>query len=372
MDRDYQSVENPDPQQTVNNLVTAVEQLYNVGGRNIVLPNLADIGKTPQALSPDAPIASEALTTVTDIHNDLLKTAWSQLHQSLPELNLIAVDTNHLFDQILNFPSALGFTNTTEACLDPITLLPCDAPQTHVFWDIIHPTNATDEILADYAIASIDWYLEPTTLTLLTETDDNITLNYSQTVDQLVLGLAGNDRIVGTINHDRIYGNTDSDALVGEAGDDVLRGGKESDFLFGEEGNDILIGDLGQADQTLGDLLKGGPGEDIFMLQGNDNATDILIDFNPAEDSIGLTDNLLFEDLTLTAFNNLPIPTELQSNPSLQLIVNQGLITITELDPNQDELLTGTTISVNQQTIALVLNVTPDELSGHFLEFPTL
>jgi phospholipase/lecithinase/hemolysin len=360
---DYQTVENPDPQQTVNNLVTAVERLYNAGARNIVLPNLPDVDKTPRALSPDAPIASEPLTAVTNIHNDLLTTAWSQLDESLPELNLIPLDTNSLFDQILNFPAAFGFTNTTEPCLDPITLVPCDAPQTYVFWDNLHSTTAAHQILTDYAIAGIHWYLEPTTLTLFTENDDNITLADSQTLDQLVLGLTGNDTIFGTANNDRIYGNQDADILVGEAGDDVLRGGKGNDFLLGEAGDDILMGDLGQADQTVGDALKGGDGKDIFLLQGNNTVADVLIDFNPVEDRIGLTDSLQFEDLTLIPFNNLPIPTALQSNL---------FITLAEVDPDADGLLTGTIINVNEQTIAFVLNRTPEEFAGRFLEFPTL
>jgi phospholipase/lecithinase/hemolysin len=358
---DYQTVANPDPQQSVNNLVTAVERLYNAGARNIVLPNLPDVGKTPRALSSAAPIASEPLTAVTNIHNDLLTTAWSQLQQSLPELTLIPLDTNSLFDQILDFPAAFGFTNTTEPCLDPITLMPCDTPETHVFWDVIHSTTATHQILTDYAIAGINWYLEPIIFTLLTENDDNITLADSQTLDQLVVGLAGNDTIVGTVNNDRIYGNQDADILVGEAGDDALRGGKGNDFLLGGPGDDILIGDLGQADQIFGDVLSGGDGNDVFMLQGNNTVADIVIDFNPVEDRIGLTDNLPFEALTLTPFNNFSIPTTLQSH---------SLISLAEIDPDADGLLSGTTINGNEQTIALVLNRTPEELFGRFLEFP--
>ena len=368
---DYQTVANPDPQQSVNNLVSAVEQLYNAGGRNIILPNLPDLGKTPRALSPDAPVASEPLTVVTDTHNDLLATAWSQLDESLPELNLIPLDTNSLFDKILNFPAAFGFTNTTESCLDPVTLTPCDTPETYVFWDDLHSTTASHQILTDYAIAGIHWYLEPATLTLLTEIDDNLTLTETQTADQFVLGLAGNDKIFGTASADRIYGNLGSDLLVGNGGDDVLRGGKGNDFLFGEGGNDILIGDLGQSDQTFGDVLKGGTGEDIFLLQGNNSLADILIDFNPLEDRIGLTDNLPFEALTLTLFN-LPIPTELQLNSTVQSIIEQELITTAELDPNEDGLLSGTMININEQTVGWVLNRTPDELAGRFLEFPTL
>ncbi len=369
---DYQTIPNPDPQQTVNNLVSAVEQLYNAGARHIVLPNLPDVGKTPQALSPDAPVASETLTEVVNLHNDLLSTAWSQLEETLPELNLIPLDSNSLFDQVLNFPAAFGLTNTTEPCLDFTTVVPCETPETTVFWDVIHPTTVTHQILANYAQFGLHWYLEPTAFTLLTETNDTVTLTETQTADQLVLGLGGNDTIIGTENSDRIYGNQDSDILVGNGGNDVLRGGKDRDFLFGAGGDDLLIGDLGDEEQNLGDALKGGPGNDVFLLQGNDNAPDVLIDFNPDEDSIGLTDGLTFEALTLTPLSQLSIPEDLQSNPALQLILSQGLITITELDPDQDGLLNGTSLSLGEQTIAIALNQSPEAFSGRFLTFPTV
>ena len=65
-------------------------------------------------------------------------------------------------------------------------------------------------------------------------------------------------------------GNALANRLTGNAG---------ANLLFGGEGADTLEGGPGQ------DTLIGGPGADVFIL-GSDGATDVLVDFNPAEDRI--------------------------------------------------------------------------------------
>lgn len=70
----------------------------------------------------------------------------------------------------------------------------------------------------------------------------------------------------------RVESGAESDIVVGLSGDD---------YLFGNDGNDILIGGWGR------DRLYGGNGSDTFVLS-DDSSTDIVYDFNVAEDAIGL------------------------------------------------------------------------------------
>jgi subtilisin-like proprotein convertase family protein len=72
----------------------------------------------------------------------------------------------------------------------------------------------------------------------------------------------------------------------GEIGNDILIGGAGDDILYGEGGDDILIFGEGM------DTLYGGAGEDVFMFDFLDNETDIIQDFDIAEDKLNIADIL--------------------------------------------------------------------------------
>ncbi len=165
---DYQIVADANPEESVNNITQAVESLYSAGARNFLVPNLPDIGKTPRALSPNPPIAADILTARTQQHNQLLDAAFTQLNL-LPDIELVSLDTNALFESILTSPDDFGFTDVPpESCLqgDPFTvgvvdLSPCNNPDETIFWDFIHPTTATHEILAEFALETLESRFEP-------------------------------------------------------------------------------------------------------------------------------------------------------------------------------------------------------------------
>ena len=93
-----------------------------------------------------------------------------------------------------------------------------------------------------------------------------------------MVGLGGNDR------------------LLGGEGDDVLEGGAGDDALMGEEGDDTLDGG---ADD---DVLYGGSGADKFVFQAG-HGTDTVLDFTIDDDTIDLsafTGITGFSDLTIT------------------------------------------------------------------------
>lgn len=70
--------------------------------------------------------------------------------------------------------------------------------------------------------------------------------------------------------------------LNGTGGDDILNGGSGADLLHGNAGNDILIDGAGS------DTLRGDSGADLFVLV-QDNATDVILDFQPGEDRIDIS-----------------------------------------------------------------------------------
>lgn len=116
------------------------------------------MGKTPRALTPFAVVDSQTLTQRTIEHNALLSNAFGDLNQSDTDINLISFDTFSLFNEIRANPTEFGFSNVTEACLnpdpktfpveEPTTIEVCQDPSKYVFWDGIHPTTAAHNLLA--------------------------------------------------------------------------------------------------------------------------------------------------------------------------------------------------------------------------------
>ncbi|WP_328797741.1 tandem-95 repeat protein [Marinomonas vulgaris] len=131
--------------------------------------------------------------------------------------------------------------------------------------------------------------------------------------NDILYGGAGNDLLLGSYDDDKLYGGSDNDYLDGGAGQDELDGGDGDDVLYGQGGNDTLIGGAGNDyldsgdgtdhidggegnDYLVGgggvDTLTGGEGADIFALNYEWSATDVLTDFNATEDVLDVSDLL--------------------------------------------------------------------------------
>jgi uncharacterized delta-60 repeat protein len=76
--------------------------------------------------------------------------------------------------------------------------------------------------------------------------------------NEIVIGGAGNDTLIGTAVKNILFGGAGDDTLYGRGGVDILTGGPGHDKLFGEDGNDQLYA----KDGNISDMLDGGPGFD--------------------------------------------------------------------------------------------------------------
>ena len=97
---------------------------------------------------------------------------------------------------------------------------------------------------------------------------------YGNHLDNVLSGLAGDDKIWGGLGNDRIYGGDGKDILKGDAGNDTVYGGNGDDTLYGYIGDDSLYGEAGN-DALYGeqgnDRIWGGLGNDrIWGGDGND------------------------------------------------------------------------------------------------------
>ncbi|HBE21059.1 MAG TPA: phospholipase [Cyanobacteria bacterium UBA11149] len=148
---DYQTVPDSNPVESVGNLATAIQSLYALGARNFLVPNLPDLGKTPRALSPNPPVASDILTAKTVAHNTLLDNAIDSLEGAIPDINIIGLDVFSELNKLRANPGQFGFTNVTDSCLNETTFTICNEPDNYLFWDGIHPTTEGHKQLAQAA-----------------------------------------------------------------------------------------------------------------------------------------------------------------------------------------------------------------------------
>lgn len=142
----------------IQNILTAVTALADKGARNILVPNIPDLGKTPRGLSTDP----EGLTRVTQEHNSALTTVFNGLSDKYQGLNIIPFDVNAIFTDLRANPDKYGFTNLSSPCLTAVSV--CANPNQYLFWDDIHPTTAGHRILAQGALESLNSAHTPTSV----------------------------------------------------------------------------------------------------------------------------------------------------------------------------------------------------------------
>ncbi|WGV26375.1 SGNH/GDSL hydrolase family protein [Halotia branconii] len=157
---DYLPTQSPDfipfvnPDTTLASISNALQTLASVGVKNVIVPNLPNLGNTPLALNLNQliPDTSERLNQLTKDHNDGLSQLIKSFNQNpVLGLNIISLDVNSLFSD----PANLGFTNFTQPCLNRVAQTICNNPNEYLYWDEIHPTARAHSIVANAALAAI-------------------------------------------------------------------------------------------------------------------------------------------------------------------------------------------------------------------------
>jgi phospholipase/lecithinase/hemolysin len=147
------------PEHVVRNIEDAIVSLYRLGARDVMVLDLPDLGLIPgNGGDPNATLISRA-------HNKALYAAVARLRGRFPQLRLILVELDPLFNQLRDklepaAPALVVFAPTQPglvACLFTNPASCTDAPPAlfnaffgFLFWDIVHPTTETHKYLADY------------------------------------------------------------------------------------------------------------------------------------------------------------------------------------------------------------------------------
>ncbi len=142
------------------NIGGAIQDIIDAGGKNIVVFNLPNIAEIPiaQGLNDDD---REKLRDLIEDHNDRLEDIVEHIEQLNTDVNLIEIDADELFDEILNNPSDFGFTNVTDnfSGIDLYTggSLPPSMgnPDEYLFVDSVHPSTKAHQLIGDLVMDTL-------------------------------------------------------------------------------------------------------------------------------------------------------------------------------------------------------------------------
>ncbi len=156
-DYTYGGVDINGTQGVVNNLSSAINNLYSVGARNFLVGNLPNLSKTPLGSS------NPGLKDTVQEHNTLLNQEIKDLNQSLFNSNIALFDVNKLFEDVINKPDEYGLTNVKNQCFSAtsVPVFLCSNPDEYLFWDDFHPTTKGHKLIADAAYATIEKKFKP-------------------------------------------------------------------------------------------------------------------------------------------------------------------------------------------------------------------
>jgi phospholipase/lecithinase/hemolysin len=132
------------PFDAVANIDTALQNLYAAGGRNFLVPNLPDIGKTPAFFLGD-PVTSPVASAWTQAYNVSLEAMLFNFDNLYSDANLIYIDASSIFDQ---------YVEGSQEWLD-------------LFWiDGFHPSSVGHELIYGEALSAIESVPESSTILL--------------------------------------------------------------------------------------------------------------------------------------------------------------------------------------------------------------
>jgi phospholipase/lecithinase/hemolysin len=131
----------------VDNIETAITTLAYEGANTFMVPNLADLGKTPLlGQSTDSAFVGTAFSLAFNID---LAAELPHLEHSL-KIDIVEPDVYTLTQEAFNRPQEFGFTNVSDPL---IAQNPCDPlvnPNKFFWYDYQHPTTKAQEVLADF------------------------------------------------------------------------------------------------------------------------------------------------------------------------------------------------------------------------------
>jgi phospholipase/lecithinase/hemolysin len=150
------------PIAAADNIAAQIKQVAADGGHNFLWFDLPSLGEIP-ALN-----GNPAGSAAANLASQAFDQEWAMQVSNLDGLgiNVIGVNIDTLFTEILANPAAFGFSDVADAC----NATPGCNPNTFLYWDTMHPTTYADSLVANLAFQDAFGPVatpEPPTVTLL-------------------------------------------------------------------------------------------------------------------------------------------------------------------------------------------------------------
>ena len=146
----------------IGNLTTIVSTLHSRGATQFFLPNLPDLGLTPEARGVPDPfpgVTFSSLASAASVaFNQQLALAYGSLAAQWSDEHFYFYDAMAGQRGITNGAPGNGFTNVTTACIGTAGCA------TALYFDSIHPTAAAHQILGSQMLAAVP---EPQTMLMM-------------------------------------------------------------------------------------------------------------------------------------------------------------------------------------------------------------
>lgn len=144
------------------NLVSDISTLVAKGARNFLVPDMPDLGQTPDYIG--TPYQAD-LTAISVGFNTLLAGKLSFLRGSLPsDAHIYTSSVFNALNNAIDHPGDYGFTTVSESCLSGGTAALASNCAGYLFFDGVHPTTQAHALLAQQFAAAVP---EPETYALM-------------------------------------------------------------------------------------------------------------------------------------------------------------------------------------------------------------
>jgi outer membrane lipase/esterase len=132
-----------------------VNELAGLGARRFIVFTLPNLGDTPAFNTSGAETIAE-VNEISVAHGQALAQGM-ELEHYVTGANIILINQEQIFSELLADPAKYGKTNTTDACIDSLACVTAStaAQNQYVFWDSVHPTTGTHLLIAEYAAAAL-------------------------------------------------------------------------------------------------------------------------------------------------------------------------------------------------------------------------
>ena len=138
---------------TLSDLGGLLDALADEGARTLLVPNVPNLGRVPRVRELGGPPAQAAATALVQSFNAGLGSVLDNFELLHPEVRLIRFDAFGALEDIVANASSHGLVNLSDRCYTGDDLgftgggSACAQPDSYLFWDGIHPTTATHQLL---------------------------------------------------------------------------------------------------------------------------------------------------------------------------------------------------------------------------------